>query len=172
MPIALYPFVGADLRNLPPACDECNSRFKGGSDVLFDGGGQRRRCSDPYAGPTYQVCLSASELFAGNEVDGFKLPRWEIEFAGGPPEQAETWNAIYRIKERYGRDVLDAEFRSWIAHFAEWFVCEFGRGKSPDEVAAELPRYIGGVIQDRLTDKAFLKAEVFRLIQASCTSPI
>jgi len=45
MPISRYPFVGADLRNLPPVCDECNSRFKGGSDVLFDVVGRRRRCS-------------------------------------------------------------------------------------------------------------------------------
>ena len=172
MPISRYPFVGADLRNLPPVCDECNSHFKGDFDVLFDVGGRRRRCSDPYAGPTYQVRLAASDLFAGKEVNGFRLPRWEIELFGGPPEQAEAWDAIYRIKERYSRDVLDEDFLSWIEHFANWFVRQIGPGKSPDEVAAELPRYVDGVIQDRLADRAFLKAEVFRLIEASCACPL
>ena len=129
MPISRYPFVGADLRNLPPVCDECNSHFKGDFDVLFDVGGRRRRCSDPYAGPTYQVRLAASDLFAGKEVNGFRLPRWEIELFGGPPEQAEAWDAIYRIKERYSRDVLDEDFLSWIEHFANWFVRQIGPGK-------------------------------------------
>ncbi len=167
MPISRYPFVGADLRNLPPVCDECNSRFKGDSDVLFDGKRKRRRCSDPYAGPTYQVRLSATKLFEDKEGN----PKWEIELVGGPPEQAETWDTIYRIKERYRRDVLDADFLSWIAHFAAWFVYDMGRGRGPDEVASVLPRYIEGVIQDRLADRAFLKVEMFRLIHAGCECP-
>jgi hypothetical protein len=168
MPISRYPFVGSDLRNLPPVCEECNSRFKGDCDVLFDNEGQRRRCSYCYDGPTYHVRLSASVLFAGNEIKGFRLPRWEIELVGDPPEQAQTWDAIYRIRERYGRDVLDADFLSWIGHFANWFKRQIGPGKNPDEVAAELPRYIDGVIQDGFADRAFLKAEAFRLIHRGC----
>ncbi len=171
MPISRYPFVGSDLRNLPPVCDECNSRFKRNCDVLFDNRRQRRRCSYSYAGPTYHVQLSASVLFAGNEVNGFRLPQWKIKLAGGPPEQAETWDAIYRVRERYSRDVLDADFLSWIEQFADWFVRLIGRGRNSDEVAAELPRYIDGVIQDRFADRAFLKAEAFRLIHAGCECP-
>lgn len=124
----------------PDICDECNSRFERDCDVLFDNRGQRRRCSYSYAGSTYGVQLSSSVLFAGNEVKGFRLPRWEIELVGGPPEQAQTWDVVFRIGERYKRDVLDADFLSWIDHFANWFVRQFGRGKNPDEVAAELPR--------------------------------
>jgi len=171
MPISLYPFVGSDLRNLAPACDECNSSFKGTSDVLWADTGARRRCSDPYGGPVYRVDLSGSPLFSGNEVRGTRLPLWQIELVDGPPEQADAWNTIFKIKERYIRDVLDADFISWMEHFARWFDRESGRGKSADEVAAELPRYINNVVQDGLADRAFLKAEAFRLVLAGCNDP-
>jgi hypothetical protein len=172
MPIFKYPFAGADLRNLPPVCDECNSRFKGTIDVLYDNNGARRRCSNPYSGPTYQIRLSRSTLFSGNVANGFTLPRWQIDFVGGPTEQAESWSSIFKIRERYIRDVLDADFLSWITHFANWFVSQIGRNKSAEDVAAEIPRYIGGVIQDRLADRAFLKAEVFRLLENGCACPV
>jgi len=133
--------------------------------------GVRRRCSDPYGGPVYRVDLSESPLFSGNEVRGTRLPQWQIELVDGPPEQAEAWNTIFKIKERYSRDVLDADFISWIEHFARWFVREFGRGRSAEDVAAELPRYIDNVVQDGLADRAFLKAEAFRLILAGCNDP-
>jgi hypothetical protein len=90
---------------------------------------------------------------------------------GESPEEAETWDAIYRIKERYIRDVLDEDFLSWIGQFASWFVYEFGPGKNPDEVATQLPRYIESVIQERIEDRTFLKAEAFRLIHAGCQCP-
>jgi len=117
------------------------------------------------------VDLSESPLFSGNEVRGTRLPQWQIELVDGPPEQAEAWNTIFKIKERYSRDVLDADFISWIEHFARWFVREFGRGRSAEDVAAELPRYIDNVVQDGLADRAFLKAEAFRLILAGCNDP-
>ena len=171
LPISLYPFAGADLRNLAPACDECNSRFKKDKDVIWSTTGTRQRCSDPYGGPVFQVDLSASRLLAGNKLRGAQLPLWQINFVGGPPEQAEAWDSIYDIKRRYSRDVLDADLISWIEHFARWFVREFGRGKSADEVVDELPKYIDNVIQDGIADRAFLKAEAFRAIQAGCNDP-
>jgi len=171
MPISLYPFVGADLRNLPPMCDECNTHFKRVSDVLFDSQGRRRRCSDPYAGPTYHIRLASSVLFAGNVKSGYRLPRWQIDFVGAPPEQAETWDEVYKIRERYTRDILDENFLSWVQHFAAFFINRNGRGRTAFEVAGELPRYIDDIIQYRIADRAFLKLEAFRLIHAGCESP-
>jgi hypothetical protein len=43
LPISLYLFVGADLRNLAPTCDECNSRFKRRKDVIWAAMGIRLR---------------------------------------------------------------------------------------------------------------------------------
>jgi len=168
MPISKYPFASADFKNLPPTCHTCNSQYKGDRDVLFDVGG-RRLCADPYAGPTYQVRLEGSVFESGNEVNGYTLPRWEIDISGGPAEQANTWDAVYEIRSRFVA-LLDADFLSWVKSFATWFVKEVGEGKSSAEVAAELPRYIDNVIQDGLEDRAFLKAEVFRFLDRSSRS--
>lgn len=163
-----YPFSAADLRNLPPTCDECNSKFKYRNDILHRADGTRRRCSDPYSGPVYSVSLTASEFI---EVGGRKLPRWEVELVGIENEQAETWDAVYQVKTRYCRDVLDADFLSWIQHFSRWYTRLFGTGTTSIEVADQLPNYIAGVIQDGFTDRAFLKAEAFRFVHSSCNDP-
>mmetsp|Transcript_753 Transcript_753/g.1320 ORF Transcript_753/g.1320 Transcript_753/m.1320 type:complete len:361 (+) Transcript_753:1847-2929(+) len=171
MPISKYPFVSADFKNLPPTCQSCNSLYKLGQDILFDNAGARRSCSDPYAGPVYRLNLNESVFGEGNEVHGFILPRWEIVFDGPTAQQAGTWDAVYKIKSRL-ISTLDADLLSWVKHFSLWFKREIGTGKSPDEVAEELPRYIENVIQDNFEDRAFLKAEAFRFLNVSCADPV
>lgn len=171
LPISKYPFAAADLRNLPPACDECNSTYKRAIDVLIREDGRRRRCCDPYLGPTYGITLDGSEFFSGNEIGGYRLPRWNINIVGHELDRADTWDTVYQIKLRYTRDVLDADFLSWVGHYSRWFVREMGRDHNAAEVAAEIPRYIGGVVQDGLADRAFLKAEAFRLVDRSSKDP-
>ncbi len=171
MPISKYPFVSADFKNLPPTCHSCNSLYKLDQDILFDEAGARRPCSDPYAGPVYRLNLNGSAFGEGNEVQGFILPRWQIHFDGPTAQQAETWDAVYKIKSRLVSN-LDADLLSWVKHFALWFVKEIGVGKSPDVVAETLPRYIENVIQDNFEDRAFLKAEAFRFLSHSCADPI
>ncbi|UTH45332.1 hypothetical protein [Loktanella salsilacus] len=171
MPISKYPFASADFKNLPPTCHSCNSLYKLDQDILFDNAGARRSCSDPYAGPVYQLKLNGSVFGEGNEVQGFIMPRWQINFDGPTAQQAETWDAVYEIKSRLVT-TLDADLLSWVRHFASWFIREIGTGKSSDEVAETLPRYIENVIQDHFEDRAFLKAEAFRFLSHSCADPI
>ena len=171
MPSSIYPFAAADLRNLPPACDECNSTYKRGIDILIGLGGLRRPCSDPYVGPTYRISLAGSKFFEGNTVGGFVLPRWVIAMLGDEPDRAETWDTVYQIKVRYTRDILDADFLSWIKHYSGWFLVEKGPNHDLDAVAAEIPRYIKGVVQDGYADRAFLKAEAFKLLNSACWDP-
>lgn len=172
MPISKHPFVGADFRNLPPMCSECNSDFKKSVDILRDKRGRRRRCVDPYNGPVFRVSLAKSLPFAGLVQKGTHLPKWDIQFKGGPQSEAENWDRIFKIRERYERDVLNTEFRSWLEHFARWYLGGNHGGNFGDEIAAAIPEYIETVIQDGLADKAFLKAEVFRMLLNDCKSPI
>ncbi|HEX8584212.1 MAG TPA: hypothetical protein VF680_07370 [Allosphingosinicella sp.] len=171
LPISKYPFAAADLRNLPPACDECNTTYKRAIDILIGEDGLRRRCCDPYFGPTYRITLEGSEFFSGAEIGGFVLPRWNINIVGQEPERADTWNAVYRIKLRYTRDILNADFLSWVSHYSKWFITENGRDHDAVAVAAQVPRYIEGVVQDGYADRAFLKAEAFRLLDRSTRDP-
>lgn len=171
MPITKYPFIGSDFRNLPPMCSECNSDFKKSTDILYDGNGIRLRCVDPYKGPTFKISLANSLPFEGPVRDGIQLPLWKIEFIGGPNEQAENWDRIFKIRERYSRDVLNTEFRSWLAHFVSWFLGSRDGEKSGEEIVVSIPDYIANVIQDGFSERAFLKAEVFRLFYSKCLTP-
>lgn len=171
MPISKYPFAGGDFRNLPPMCSECNSDFKKSTDILFNQNGQRQRCVDPYAGPNFAISLAQSVPFGGAIISGISLPRWVIDFRGGPQDQAENWDRIFKVRERYERDVLNAEFRSWLEHFALWYTRGNHGGGLGAQIAASIPEYLSTVIQDGLADKAFLKAEVFRLLHSECAHP-
>ncbi len=168
MLISKYPFAGADLRNLPPMCSECNSDFKGTADLLHDDQGSRRASCDPYGGPTFRISLANSRPFRGKTINGISYPLWSIEFQGGGAAQAETWDKVFKIRERYERDILDADFISWLGHFAQWYRLSKSGLLEDDRIAASLPEYITTVIQDGWADRAFLKVEVFKMIDSEC----
>ncbi|ATN35234.1 hypothetical protein ACO34A_15635 [Rhizobium sp. ACO-34A] len=168
MPISRYPFAGADLRNLPPICSECNSDFKGATDILYDAQGIRRMCSDPYNGPTYTISLAGSRLFEGESLKGIQYPQWVIGFLGPTQAQAATWDEIYKIRDRYIRDVLTPDFLPWLRHFAKWYVGAKGYDHDGQTIASSIPEYIELVIQDGWADRAFLKAQVFLLVSQEC----
>nr|WP_025827968.1 hypothetical protein [Acetobacter persici] len=169
MPISKYPFVSSDFRNLPPACHDCNSLYKKDTDVLYDSGGKRRSCCDPYSGPAYKVSLLGSRFGEGNTIRGYKMPKWSITLVGKPGFQASTWDAVYSVKLRY-EYTLDRDFIDWIKRFALWLVREDSAARSalPPQIAEELPRYIENVVQEGFDDAAFLKAEAFQVIISAC----
>lgn len=169
MALSLYPFAGADLRNLCPMCDTCNATFKGEKNILYDAANARRRSADPYSGPTYQVVLSNSKWAKGTRKLNFVLPEWKVDFSGNPPEQAETWNDVFRVRARYCNDVLDPEFLPWVSYFARWFNgTQFSRNHQG--IVQSLQPFIEQVIQQRFAEYAFLKAEVFRFLHKESRS--
>lgn len=171
MAISLYPFVGADLRNLCPMCDTCNTTFKGKKDVLHNAAKIRRRSSNPYQGPVYKIALSNSEWGNGRKQRNYILPRWQIDFVGNSQEEAETWDDVLKIRSRYRDDVLDPEFLPWLSHFARWFNGEAQFGRTPHGIRQSFQPYINRIIQESFADYAFLKAEVFRFLESASQSP-
>lgn len=171
MPISKYPFAGADLRNLPPMCSECNSDFKKDTDILIDEHESRVHCIDPYNGPVFNISLAESIPFAGRIVRAIRLPQWDIGFVGDSQDYAENWDRVFKIRERYERDVLNANFRSWLEHFAVWYSNPRTRN-AYDDIIDSFSEYIDSVIQDGFTDKSFLKVEVFNLIRRECVHPV
>jgi hypothetical protein len=168
LPIAIYPFAGANLRNLSPMGGRCNTSFKHTADVIFNAAGVRRRCSDPYSGPSFQISLTSSQPFEGQTVNLIKCPLWVIEIEGEDDDAAATWDNVFRIRERYITSYLNPEFRDWISHFAIWCV----RSETPVTNAAEaivaLSGYIEITIQEGLADSAFLKRAVFSMLRDRC----
>ncbi|HEO9035528.1 TPA: hypothetical protein QIF53_003889 [Serratia marcescens] len=171
MAISIYPFAGADLRNLCPMCDTCNSTFKGNKDILHNAVRQRRRSVNPYHGPIYKISLSNSEWGRGIRKYNYAIPEWHIDFVGVSLEEAETWDDVLKIRSRYRNDVLDPEFFPWIRHFAQWFKGELGFENTRSGIIQSFQPYIQRVIQERFADNAFLKAEVFRFLESASQSP-
>jgi hypothetical protein len=160
-----YPFAAANLRNLVPMGHKCNSKYKLAQDILRKADGTRRRSFDPYgATAEIRVCLSQSQPFAG--TDGL-LPLWIIEFEPNG-EEVTTWDDVFRVRERYQRDILDADFKSWLKDFSAW--CRSARiHLSADQILLDaLERYAGFQDECGLRDRSFLKAAMFRMLLRHC----
>ncbi|MCJ9732820.1 hypothetical protein [Bradyrhizobium sp. PRIMUS42] len=169
--MSLYPFAGVNLRNLTPMGRKCNAAHKRATDMLrHRDSGIRRRCIDPYAGPTASVSLLQSVPFEGKKDGAILLPDWRIDL-NGPDEEISTWAEVFNIRRRYKENVLDAEFRGWMDNFAQWCQLEFGALQDAADVANALSRYLAAVIQEGFADRVFLKKAVFEMLRQRCVDP-
>ena len=169
LPLSIYPFAGANLRNLSPMGGRCNTSFKHTADIIFDSESHaRRRCSDPYGGPTFEISLANSVPFAGEKVGSISCPAWHIDLMGDDPEAASTWNSVFKIKERYILSHLNPEFRDWMSHFANWCALLGQPVANRDEMVAIIEQYLSMSIQEGMADSAFLKRAMFRMLRDRC----
>jgi hypothetical protein len=162
---SLYPFAAANLHNLVPMGHKCNSNYKLSQDILRGAGGVRRRSFDPYGIVTgIKISLSHSEPFAGK--DGH-VPAWNIEF-DPDSEEVTTWDAVFRIRSRYTRDILDEEFKNWLKNFWDW--CRRAKISLDREetLLDTLKRYAGWHEDFGLSDRSFLKAAMFHMLLKHC----
>jgi len=170
--ISLYPFAGVNLRNLTPMGKKCNAAHKRATDMLrHQDSRARRRCIDPYVGPTASVSLLDSMPFEGEQRGAILLPSWRIDL-NGPNEEVSTWDEVFSIRRRYKENVLDAEFRGWMDNFAQWCQLEFGVLQDAADVINALGRYLAAVIQEGFADRVFLKKAVFEMLRQRCVDPL
>jgi len=171
LPEHKYPFAAANLRNLVPMGNKCNSRYKLAQDILRKDDGTRRKSFDPYNHGTVTISLDKSQPFAGAiGRTGEPLPKWEIDFSSNT-EEVSTWDDVFHIRERYERDVLNEAFNNWLNGFRSW--CRDPRKNIPNsdqEWVDEIESY--ALYHDSLgfEDRAFLKAAVFRMLHRHCQS--
>lgn len=165
--ISHYPFAGANLRNLAPTGTKCNSSHKLAADVLSKVGGGRRRCFDPFGTAFAQVSLLNSRPLEGETKDLFILPDWQIELIGDA-DAIETWDKVYSIKTRYRFNVLDAEIRDWLDHFAQWCTAEAEPPTSLDALLTLIERYLRAVVQEGFSGFSFLKRATFEMLAHQC----
>jgi hemerythrin len=166
---SIYPLAGSNLRNLVPMCNKCNSGYKLGQDMLTKKNGTRRKSFDPYSYNCTGIKLSLekSQPFAGTRTETGQLPRWQIEFKPNS-EEVLTWDEVFDIRERYKRDVLDAEFNTWLRHFNSWLKCLNIPHSSDEELVEAMDRYANYYEDQGMSDRAFLKAAVFRMLHTHC----
>lgn len=159
-----YPFASANLRNLVPMGNKCNSRYKRAQDILFSDAGVRRRSFDPYNHTEIRISLENSVPFEG--TDG-QLPRWQIEFNPNN-EEVDTWDEVFHIRERYSRDVLDLSFKRWLSDFQAWCRSTYVGHVSAEKLTDEIQSYCFYLEVSGFSDCGFLRAAVFRMLLRHC----
>lgn len=153
----LYPFAGANAKNLVPMGSRCNSSYKLAQDVLRNRTGGRRRCFDPYSPTPVGISLLRSTLFARS--DGY--PAWEVDFQGDA-ERIATWDDVFDIRARFS-DSLDALYRNSIKIVGTLWTSRRAMFGGEDIRAAflhmkELSHSEGW------SDRAFLKVALYELL--------
>ena len=163
-----YPFAAVNLRNLVPMGHNCNSKYKLAQDILYTDDGIRRKSFYPYDNHAgIRVSLDNSVPFEGS-YRSFPVPLWQIDF-DPETEEVSTWDTVFHIRERYRRDILDQNFLSWLREFSLfWHRLKNVRPISEQDIVDALRRYSKYMdamrVEDRMKDRAFLKAAVFRML--------
>lgn len=158
-----YPFAGANLRNLVPMGHTCNTQYKKSTDMLMVGG-SRCRVFDPYVQLNVSLSLLSSVPFP---TRGQIIPKWVIEFNPMVPE-VDTWDSVFKIRERLERDVLNAHFWDWIGYFVGYCDREhYNRHDMPSLLAA-LNNYIGMTTEWGFTQRGFVQKAMFQMLHDQC----
>jgi hypothetical protein len=161
-----YPFAAVNPRNLVPMGGKCNSKYKLAKDILYKEDGTRRKVVDPYNCKSIQLSLKNSKPFEGNHAI-FPLPLWLIEFEP-ITEELSTWDSVFDIKQRYQRDVLDADFMSMLREFSIYCMDRKVRAELQEEVIQALKNFSDYWKEMGMKDKAFIKAAVFEMLFLHC----
>jgi hypothetical protein len=162
-----YSFAAANLRNLVPMGNKCNSR-KLAQDILRKDDGTRRKSFDPYNHGTLTISLDNSQPFAGAiGKTGEPLPKWEIDFSSNS-EEVTTWDDVFHIRERYERDVLNEGFTSYLREFGNYCKSWNSVPTSTEELIDAIRKYTSYQESNGFKDRAFLKAAVFRMLHRHC----
>ena len=160
----LYPFAAANLGNLAPMGRKCNG-YKLQKDILRDAGGVRRPSFNPYAEREITVSLLNSVPFAGQ--DG-QTPQWQIDFDPDSPE-CVTWDAVFSLRTRIERDILNESFRPWLGQFAAWFILRKGIDDlSDDRIVESLWEYKEDMELQGFRARDFLRSHVFEMLAVNC----
>jgi hypothetical protein len=168
LPRSKYPFAAANLRNLPPIGPKCNSAYKRAVDPLHRADGSRRRAFDPYAAAGLSVSLGRTQI--DEHGHGPLVAEWVIDFTP-ESEQAQTWDEIFHIRERFKRDVLDVcAFSDWLKEFgAHCRIPRVQAGLRGDgDLLDALNDYRQYIADHGFKDRLFLKAAFLELVLTRC----
>lgn len=157
----IYPFAAANIENLVPMGMKCNQRYKKTADILKKEDGSRRKVSNPYNGTPIKINLNGSTPFAG---DDDKLPLWQIDFEP-ECEEAETWDDVFNIRDRYQRDVLNIYFNRWLDQCFKWCEATSSEINTRDDLLSIIGNYAENMEYMGMGDRAFLKTAVFKMLE-------
>lgn len=161
----IYPFAASNLNNLAPMGDRCNKSFKKRIDMLRNDAGDRRKCSDPFGGPIASISLLRSVPL--QREDG-RLPIWRIDLVEDS-EELRTWDAVFQIRSRYAKAVLDQEYQGWLGHFGRWSITQSDQDRA--DIRRLLETYLVQLEPEGISERAFLRRPVFEMLRSRCDDP-
>lgn len=107
LPKSKYPFNSVNLKNLAPSCNKCNSGNKQDKDPLHSSTGERRKAFYPFS-----TGLIENLVAVDIHSEDWTTPKSEdltITLSSAThPEEVETWEELFRIKQRYSAKCCDA----------------------------------------------------------------
>lgn len=111
---AAYPISSINIKNLAPACSDCNRNFKKAKDVFFNDDNTRRVFIYPYI-----LKNKYKEQDIEIDLTGSIIPNTDLKTIDGKWEVnilpttnfTQTWNEIYFIKDRYS---LHIKHEKWL----------------------------------------------------------
>ena len=163
LPRTKYPFAAANLKNLPPMCDSCNTDYKRDADPIRNSHGSRQALY-PYGDQSFEISLLQSDPFDSTLGSS---PRWQVDIVPNLPE-SNTWDEVFSIKDRYTNDFLNPYYRVWLDEFGGW--CKSAKlfPTTREELLDAVNRYLEWKRADPLEGRNFLKAAVFELLYKHC----
>jgi hypothetical protein len=164
---SLYPCAAANLLNLVPMGNKCNSRYKQDTDIIRTPAG-RRRAFFPYGSGSVTISLLDSVPFGGSSDT---VPQWRLTFSP-ETEGVETWKDVFKIEERYTNDELSPRYNAFLGEFRNWCITASGVADPPNEedLVNLLDRFAHYMELNGIADHAFLKAAVFRMLHRHCSN--
>lgn len=165
LPRTKYPFAAANLKNLPPMCDSCNTDYKRDVDPIRNSHGARQAVY-PYGGQTFVISLLQSQPFSSSLGSN---PLWQIDIVPSLPESS-TWDDIFSIRARYTNDFLNPYYRVWLDEFGGWCKSAQLSPSSREDLLDAVDRYLVWKHEDPLEGRNFLKAAVFELLYDHCNN--
>lgn len=162
-----YPFAAANLRNLVPMGQRCNQRYKGVQQLMLNAEGHRRRAFYPYSEVRADVQFSLVSSVPFGSADQ-KLPRWQIDFEQDC-EECRTWDAVFRLKERFEKNILDPEYPRWLGDFSRWFARTKGRQNLEQHViVAALEEFSESEAIQGHWARDFLRVLTYKMLHRHC----
>lgn len=152
LPKGTYPFSSVNLRNLAPACYNCNSANKLANDPIRRG----RKAFYPYS--TNHPSITISVILKTSDLDKLTGDQVTVDFASaGYEDEIETWKDLFGIDTRYsGMLARVKETKAWTNDFMNNWIRL--RHYNPALTVKEcLDDYLEPMKDEPLQDTRFLK---------------
>jgi 5-methylcytosine-specific restriction endonuclease McrA len=116
-PKGKYPFNTVNFRNLVPACNTCNSSYKGVKDPIKNG---TKRAYYPLSSQNLNINITVKITSIDFDNPKKNIVNLSITSIQQEEEEISTWKELYGIEERYNDKCCSDDSNHWIEHSRQY----------------------------------------------------